>query len=86
MSDNQTTGTQKVLVELSIIQTGQNHQKDDNLAEVLKTADKTGLFYVRTNSAACIEGDWGQISPLIYECYQRTQERSKDGFLKISIR
>jgi uncharacterized protein YqgV (UPF0045/DUF77 family) len=76
----------KVLVELSIVPLGNNGQVKDQIAEVLSIVDKTGLFHQRTHYGTTIEGQWSDISPLIYACYERVQEQSPQGFLKVSIR
>ena len=86
MLDNQEVDTSKVLVELSVIPLGGNGQTDDQITNVLNIVDKTGLFYERTHNGTCIEGDWSKISPLIHACYERVQEQSPQGFLKVSIR
>ena len=86
MLNDQVIDTHKVLVELSIIPLTGNGQINDQVAEVLNIVDKTGLFYERTYNGTCIEGEWNDISALIYECYERVQEQSPQGFLKVSIR
>ena len=83
---NDQVDTRKVLVELSVIPLGGNGQISDQIDKVLNIVDKTGLFYERMNNRTCIEGEWNDISALIYACYERVQEQSPDGFLKVSIR
>ena len=86
MLNDQAVDTQKVLVELSVIPLGGNGKNSDQIAKVLNNVDKTGLFYERTRNGTCIEGEWNDISALIYTCYQRVQEQYPQGFLKVSIR
>ena len=86
MLHEQTEKTHKVLVELSVIPMGGNGQTSDQVAKVLNIVDKTGLFYERTHNGTCIEGTWSEISPIIHACYERVQEQSPQGFLKVSIR
>ena len=86
MLNDQVVDTRKVLVELSVIPLGGNDQISGQIAKLLNTVDKTGLFYERTRNGTCIEGEWNDISPLIYECYERVQEQSPQGYLKVSIR
>ena len=76
----------KVLVELSVIPLGNNGQASEQIAEVLDIVDQTGLYHQRTHNGTCIEGQWSDISPLIYACYERVQEKSPLGFLKVAIR
>lgn len=86
MLNNPLIDTHKVLVELSVVSLGGNGRVKDQVAEVLNIADQTGLFYVQTPNGSCIEGEWGDISPLIYECYERIQAQSPESFINISIR
>ena len=82
MLNDQVVDTRKVLVELSVIPMGGNGQ----MAKVLNVVDKTGLFYERTHNGTCIEGEWNDVSALIYACYERVQEQYPQGFLQVSIR
>jgi uncharacterized protein YqgV (UPF0045/DUF77 family) len=86
MSNDQATDKQKVLVELSVVSMGDNGKVRDRVGEVLKIADKAGLFFVRTNHGTCIEGEWTEISPLIQACYERVQADSPTSFLQVYIR
>jgi len=86
MINDQLMDTQKVLVELSIIPLSGNGQTNDRVDQVLNIVDETGLLHERTHNGTCIEGDWNDISALIYTCYQRVQEQYPQGFLKVSIR
>jgi uncharacterized protein YqgV (UPF0045/DUF77 family) len=78
--------TRKVLVELSAIPVGGNGQISDQIANVRNIVEKTGLFYNPIYNGACIEGEWNEISSLIYVCYEQLQKQSPNGFLKVSIR
>ena len=86
MLNDQVVDTRKILVELSVIPLGGNGQISDQIDKVLNIVDKTGLFYQRMKTGTCVEGEWNDISALIYECYERVQEQSPEGFLKVSIR
>ncbi len=86
MINEQLMDTQKVLVELSVIPLSGNGQTNDRVDQVLNIVDETGLLHKRTHNGTCIEGDWNDISALIYTCYQRVQEQYPQGFLKVSIR
>jgi uncharacterized protein YqgV (UPF0045/DUF77 family) len=86
MLSDQAVGSRKVLVELSVIPLSSNGQVSDQVAQVLAGVEKTGLSCERTNSGTCLEGEWRDISALIYECYEQIQEQSSQGFLKVSIR
>jgi uncharacterized protein YqgV (UPF0045/DUF77 family) len=86
MLNNPLIDTRKVLVELSVVSLGGNGELKQQVAEVMNMADKAGLFYVRTPNGTCVEGQWNDISPLIYECYERIQAQSPESFINISIR
>jgi uncharacterized protein YqgV (UPF0045/DUF77 family) len=86
MLSDQDADTRKVLVELSVIPLGGNGQVSDQVAKVLNVVDKTGLFHERTHTGTCVEGEWSDISPLLYACYERVQDQAPQGFLKVSIR
>ena len=86
MLNNQVLDTRKVLVELSVIPLGSEVQTSNQIAKVQNIVKKTGLFYKRTDNGTCIEGEWSDISALIYSCYERVQDQSPHGYLKVSIR
>ena len=86
MSNNQVFESRKVLVELTVFPLGCNGQTIDQIAKVWDEVDKTDLFHERTFNGTCIEGEWNEISPVIYTCYQRVQDESPQGFLTVSIR
>ena len=86
MLNNQTADNHKVLVELSVVQLGGHVQTNDQISKVQNIVEKTGLFSQRTHNGTCIEGEWNDISALIYACYERVQEQYPQGFLQVSIR
>jgi uncharacterized protein YqgV (UPF0045/DUF77 family) len=86
MLKDKVVDTHKVLVEISVIPLGGNGQISDQVAHVLNIVDKTGLFHERTHTGTCIEGEWSDISSLLYACYERIQDQAPQGFLKVSIR
>ena len=86
MSNDLVIDKQKMLVELSVVSMGDNGKVRDQVGDVLKIADKAGLFFVRTRYGTCIEGEWTEISPLIQACYERVQADSPTSFLQVYIR
>ena len=86
MLHDQLVGTRKVLVELSIVPLGGNGHTSEQIDGVLNLVDKTRLFSQRMHNGTCIEGEWRDICPLIYACYERVQESTPQGYLKVSIR
>jgi uncharacterized protein (TIGR00106 family) len=59
-----------MLIELSIIPIGNNAHTSDELAEVLKMIDESGLPYQLTPSATCLEGTWTEVFPIIQRCHE----------------
>ena len=86
MLNNQARNTRKVLVELSAIPVGSNGQLNDQIDNVRNIVENAGLIYNPTHFGACIEGEWDEISTLIFACYERLQEQSPQGYLEVSIR
>lgn len=86
MLNDKVMTNRKVLVELTLVPMSGNGQVKDRIARVLNTVDKSGLFYQRTYNGSFIEGEWKDVSALIYTCYERMQEEFPEGFLEVSIR
>ncbi len=86
MLNDHGTEARKVLVELTLVPLSGNGQVRDGIAKVLNTVNKAGLFYQRTPNGSFIEGEWKDVSALIYTCYERMQEEFPQGFLEVSIR
>src|SRR4030065_992968 len=67
-----------MLVELSVIPIGAGSSIGDQLAEVLKIIDASGLAYKVNPMGTVIEGEWDDIMKLIKKCHQavmKTGER-----------
>lgn len=60
-----------MLVELSIIPVGNDSHIADELAEVLKIIEDSGLPFELTPSSTCIEGEWADVMPVIQRCHDR---------------
>jgi uncharacterized protein YqgV (UPF0045/DUF77 family) len=86
MLNDQGTDASKVLVELTVIPMSNNGHVREGIARVLNTVNKAGLFYQRTPNGSFIEGEWKDVSALIYTCYERMQEEFPQGFLEVSNR
>jgi uncharacterized protein YqgV (UPF0045/DUF77 family) len=86
MFNDQLLDPSNVLVELSVVPLGGNGQIKEQVAKVVDIVDKAGLFHQRTRTGTCIEGKWKDISGIIYSCYERVQEVTPQGFLRVSIR
>ena len=86
MVEEKVQSDSSVLVEISVITPGGNGYHKDQVKNVQKTAKKNGLLQVKTNNGACIEGEWQEISEIIYACYEQVHEQSPQGYLKLAIR
>lgn len=74
-----------MLVELSIIPVGKDAHISDELAEVVKMIDESGLPYELTPSATCIEGEWEELMPLIRRCHDRMRAFAPHVITHITI-
>ncbi len=74
-----------MLFELSIIPLGGDTHLSDELAEVLKIIDESGLPYQLTPSATVIEGEWDECIQLIRRCHDRAREMSTHVVTTIKI-
>ncbi len=74
-----------MLIELSITPLGGDAHASDELAEVLKIVDESGLPYQLKPTATCIEGAWDEVMPLIKRCHERVREMSPHVITTIKI-
>jgi len=65
-----------MLVEMAVITLGGDTHLSDEIAEVLKVVDASGLPYELTAAGTCIEGDWDEVIPLVRRCHERARELS----------
>ncbi len=70
---------------MSIIPLGGDTHLSDELAEVLKIVDESGLPYQLTPSATVIEGEWDEGMSLIRRCHDRAREMSAHVLTTIKI-
>lgn len=62
-----------MLVELSILPLGGDTHLSDEIAEVVKLVDESGLPYQLTPSGTCIEGEWDEVMTLVRRCHDRAR-------------
>jgi uncharacterized protein (TIGR00106 family) len=74
-----------MLAELSIIPLGPEASWSDQLAEVLKLVDASGLAYQLTPSGTCIEGNWDEVMTLVRRCHDRVRQSSAHVVTTINI-
>jgi uncharacterized protein (TIGR00106 family) len=74
-----------MLVELSIIPVGRDPHMSDELAEVLKIVDDSGLAYQLTPSGTCIEGGWDEVMSLVQRCHAHARQSSPHVITALTI-
>lgn len=74
-----------MLIELSITPLGGDTHTSDELAEVLRLVDESGLPYQLTPTATVIEGEWDAVMPLVKRCHERAREMSAHVVTTIKI-
>jgi uncharacterized protein (TIGR00106 family) len=74
-----------MLVEISIIPVGGDAHLSDQIAEVLRIVDKSGLPYQLTPAGTCIEGDWDAVMALVRQCHEQVRTHASHVFTTIKI-
>lgn len=74
-----------MLIELSVVTLGGDVHLSDEIAEVLKVVDDSGLPYQLTPSGTCIEGDWDEVMALVRRCHDRARKDSPHVITTIRI-
>jgi len=74
-----------MLVEVSIIPIGSSSSIGDQIAEVLKIVDASGLPYKINPMATVVEGEWDEIVKLIKKCHKKVMTSEDRVVTTISI-
>lgn len=74
-----------MLVEFSIIPIGVGSSLGDQLAEVLKIVDASGLPYKLNPMGTVIEGEWDEVMRLIRKCHKTVMKTGERTVTTISI-
>src|SRR3954451_4901961 len=74
-----------MLFELSVVPLGSEVRWSDQLAEVLKLVDASGLPYLLTPSGTCIEGEWDEEMALVRRCHDLVRQSSPDVLTPVRI-
>src|SRR5262249_5348708 len=74
-----------MLPELNIIPLGKGTSLSDELAEILKLIDASGLAYQLTPSGTCIEGDWDAVMRLVRQCHDHARSVSPHVITTMTI-
>jgi len=74
-----------MLIEFSIIPIGVGSSIGDQLAEVLKIIDASGLSYKINPMGTVIEGEWDEIMKLVKKCHNTVMKTGERANTTISI-
>lgn len=74
-----------MLVEMSIIPVGGDAHLSDQIAEVLRIVDESGLPYQLTPAGTCIEGEWDAVMALVRRCHEQVRTHASHVFTTIKI-
>ncbi len=74
-----------MLAEFSIVPVGTGSSIGDQLAEVLKIVDSSGLPYKINPMGTVIEGEWDEVIRLIKKCHGSVMGKAERAVTTISI-
>lgn len=74
-----------MLIEFSIIPIGVGSSIGDQLAEVLKIVDESGLPYKVNPMGTVIEGEWDEAMKLIKKCHKTVMKKGERALTTITI-
>lgn len=74
-----------MLAEFSIIPIGVGSSIGDQLAEVLKIVDASGLPYKINPMGTVVEGEWDEVMKLIKKCHKTVMKTGERAVTTISI-
>jgi uncharacterized protein (TIGR00106 family) len=74
-----------MLAELSIIPLGRGTHISQDLGQILKTIDESGIRYRLTPSGTCIEGDWDEVMALVKRCHEQARNASAHVMTTVRI-
>lgn len=74
-----------MLIELSIDPLGRGIHLSQDLAEIMKIVDGSGLSYCLTPMGTCIEGEWDHVMALVKRCHEQARWRSMHVITTVRI-
>ncbi len=74
-----------MLVEFSIVPIGLGSSIGDQLAEVLKIVDTSGMPYKINPMGTVIEGEWDDVMKLIKKCHNTVMKTGERALTTIAI-
>lgn len=74
-----------MLIEFSIIPVGVGSSIGDQLAEVLRIVDASGLPYKVNPMGTVVEGEWDEVMKLVKKCHSAVMKAGERAITTISI-
>jgi uncharacterized protein (TIGR00106 family) len=74
-----------MLAEFSIVPIGVGSSIGDQLAEVLKIVDASGLSYKVNPMGTVVEGEWDEVMKLIKKCHRAVMKNGERAVTTITI-
>jgi len=74
-----------MLAEFSIVPLGVGSSIGDQLAEVLKIVDSSGLPYKINPMGTVVEGEWDEVMKLVKKCHKAVMKNGERVLTDISI-
>jgi uncharacterized protein (TIGR00106 family) len=74
-----------MLVEFSIVPLGVGSSIGDQLAEVMRIIDASGLPYKVNPMGTVVEGEWNEVMRLVKDCHKTTMKSGERVLTSISI-
>ena len=74
-----------MLIDLTVLPLRGGRHISDEIAEVIKVIDASGLPYQLTPSGTCIEGEWETVMPLVQRCHTMVRSLSSHVVTVIKI-
>jgi uncharacterized protein (TIGR00106 family) len=74
-----------MLIEFSIVPVGVGSSIGDQLAEVLKIVDASGLPYKINPMGTVVEGEWDEVMKLVKKCHMTVMKTGERAITTISI-
>lgn len=74
-----------MLFELAMIPVGTDRSMSDEIADVLRVIDESGLPYELNAAGTVIEGDWDEVMPVIHAAHQAMRQKTPHVITSIRI-
>ncbi len=74
-----------MLVEFTIVPIGVGSSIGDQLAEVLKIVDASGMPYKVNPMGTVVEGEWDEVMKLVRKCHETVMKTGERALTTISI-